>query len=235
MTILIFEDIQQNQMRYGIFDFDNGIVDTEAVFAAFDRALLNDVLRQAGLAGDLTLAYMRDLAGHSGSEKLKIIARAKGFSADDFLDAFNETRTAQRQTLFRDKPASMARGLEALLGHLGERTALATNKKEAKLIPDMENMGISALFDIVVTSDGLNKKPAPDVIIKAMGRLGAAAEQSVYFGDNVTDIEAARAANTCAIGFIIEGLAGHESRIEAMKQVGAHAITDNYEDMIPYF
>ncbi len=159
----------------------------------------------------------------------------RNFDPNDFLEEFNASRTDKRKTLFADKPVAIAEGLNALLDHLGERRALATNKKEAKLIPDMKAMGITGLFNVVITSDGLNKKPAPDVILKALEALSAASERSVYFGDNVTDIEAAISANVCAIGFIIEGIKGHEDRARAMQAAGAHAVIDNYQVMIPFF
>lgn len=235
MTIQIFRDIPTGQLRYGIFDFDNGIVDTESVFAEFDCDLLNEVLEQAGFYPDLLPKNIRLLAGNSGSEKLKIIADSKNFDPNSFLEEFNARRTDKRKTLFADRPVAIAEGLHALLDHLGERRALATNKKEAKLIPDMKAMGITGLFNVLITSDGLNKKPAPDVILKALEALSAASEQSVYFGDNVADIEAAIAADICAVGFIIEGIKGHEDRVKAMQSAGAHAVTDNYRDMISFF
>lgn len=235
MTIEFFHDISPDAFNYGIFDFDNGIVDTEAVFAVFDCGLLNAVLQQAGIDGDLTPEYVRTLAGHSGGEKLHIIAEQQGFSPEPYLDAFNQERSRLRSTLFQEHHVPLAKGLKALLSHLGQRKALATNKKAAKLFPDMDAMGIRDLFQIIVTSDGLNKKPAPDVILKAMEYLAAEPQGCVYFGDNVSDIEAARAADAFAVGFIIEGLAGSQERIEAMRQAGAHAVTDDYTDVIPLF
>ena len=234
MAIQFFDTIPKDQFHFGIFDFDNGIVDTESVFAQFDRDLLNEVIRLAKKDPLLTAADVRPLAGNSGSEKLKIIAKRYGFDPMPYLDGFNEKRNRLRTNLFQYKPAPLAQGLQALLDHLESRRALATNKKAFKLEPDMKAMGIENMFDVIVTSDGLNKKPAPDVIIEAMKQLNAAPEETVYFGDNVSDIEAAIKAGVYAFGFIIEGLDNEGARIQAMRDAGAHAVLDDYQDVIRY-
>ena len=235
MTLQIFKNFPDQQLVFGVFDFDNGIVDTESVFAIFDCQLLNEALVKAGVEADLMPETVRPLAGNSGGDKLRIIAGQKGFDPEPFIEGFNVCRSELRKTLFRDHAAPKAAGLDVFLAHLGDRRVLATNKKAVKLFPDLEAMGLSDLFEIIVTSDDLNKKPAPDVIVKALEQLSAQPEESAYFGDNVLDIEAAVAAGVTAVGFIIEGLEGHEDRIEAMKQAGAHAVTDDYADMVPYF
>ncbi len=230
----IFKDLPKS-LQFGIFDFDNGIVDTESVFSQFDCELLNEVLEKADLAPELTPTDIRPLAGNSGSEKLRLIANRYNFPAESYIEAFNTKRSALRKTLFKTHPAPLAKGLEELLSHISPNHALATNKKAFKLHPDMAAMGIEDMFDIIVTSDELNKKPAPDVILKAMEQLNAPASQCVYFGDNITDIEAALAANICAVGFIIEGLERHDSQVKAMADAGAHAVIDNYLDVISLF
>jgi len=234
MTTHIFKDLPKDQLRYGIFDFDNSIVETESLFATFDCDLLNAVLEQAGLTPDLTRADVRALAGNNDVKKLQIIAERKGFDSALYLADFQNSRNAARATLFADHPVTIANGLYDLLDQLQDNRALATNKTRARLLPDMEIMGIADLFNVIVASDGLQKKPAPDVILKAMEGLSATPKVSVYFGDTVLDIQAALAAGTYAVGFIIEGIEGHEDRVEAMKDAGAHAVTDDYRDMIPY-
>lgn len=231
----IFSSLPLENLEFGIFDFDNGIVDTESVFAEFDRDLLNEVILSERQVPLLTADDVRPLAGHSGSEKLLLIAKRYNFDAEPYLSAFNDKRNRLRTNLFQHKPAPLAKGLNALFDHLGERRALATNKKAFKLTPDMKAMGIDHLFDVIVTTDELPKKPAPDVILKAIKELSANNTQCAYFGDNVSDIQAAIAANVTAVGFVIEGMEGNDARVQAMKDAGAHAVIDDYNDAIAFF
>lgn len=235
MGIEIFQDMAPASLRYGIFDFDNGAVNTEDVFAVFDCGLLNEVLAAAGLKADLQIPVIRAMAGNSGEKKLDILGKLKGFDVAPYREAFTARRTEQRKTLFSENPAPLGRGLEVLLAHLGERRALATNKTADKLEADLAAMGYQDLFQVVVTSDGLSKKPAPDILLMAAVLLGAQPEECAYFGDNVMDIEAAVAAGFAPIGYIIEGLAGHEARVQAMQEAGAWVVTDDYADVVRFF
>jgi HAD superfamily hydrolase (TIGR01509 family) len=59
----------------------------------------------------------------------------------------------------------------------------------------LETLGISELFDAVVTAnDVVNGKPAPDIFLETAKRLGVVPEKCVVFEDAVPGAEGARAA-----------------------------------------
>jgi len=220
---------------HAVFDFDGVVADTERVFADFDCALLNDVLRQAGVAADLVAADIRAMAGNGGSKKLSIIAEDKRFDPAPYRDAFVENRTEKRKTLFADHPVSTGQNIHAFLDALCTPYALATNKSSAKLFHDMALMGLSDMFDIIVPCDPpLMRKPAPDLLIAAMALIDAAADSSVYIGDNMLDMEAARAAGMIPVGFIIEGMGYNAQRARDLTEAGAAIVIDDFADLIPY-
>ena len=99
-------------------------------------------------------------------------------------------------------------GVEALLRALrasGCRTGIISNKPDTAVQPLFARF-FSDTMDIAVGERaGIRRKPAPDTVLAAMERLGAAPEQTLYVGDTEVDIETARAAGvdcaTVAWGF----------------------------------
>lgn len=215
-----------------IFDFDGVVADTESVFAEFDCALLTEVLSHAGLKQDLTSQYIRALAGNNDVSKLRIIAKKYGFDPLPYQDAFVEKRSRLRKTLFKEQQVPFGKNLKPVLQRLGNNKALATNKLAAKLIPDLENMGATKLFDVIVTPDPpLRKKPEPDIILEAMKRINAPPKTTAYIGDLESDIQAAKAAGVAPIGFVIEGAQENPMRKEALLQAGATRVIDDFAQL----
>ena len=71
--------------------------------------------------------------------------------------------------------------------------AAATNrKKSAETV--LETLGIRKHFSVVVTSADAKAKPAPDMLLLALQKLGVAADEAVFVGDNEEDVMAGRAA-----------------------------------------
>ncbi len=97
------------------------------------------------------------------------------------------------------------------------RTALATNR--GATIPQLlEHFALGAHFDLVVgLNDVARPKPAPDMLLHCLERLGVAAESALYVGDSPSDHEAARAAGVpfVAVGDAIDGAL----RIRALREL----------------
>lgn len=218
-----------------IFDFDGVVADTENVFSSFDCTLLNEVLQKAGIEPSLTSEDVRKMAGNDDIGKLTIIGTKFNFDVEPYKDDFIEKRTILRKTLFRDHPAPLGENLHAFLKQLNGRYALATNKTAQKLFHDLELMELDKLFETIVTCDPpLQKKPAPDLLLEATRRLNASPETCAYIGDNTIDMIAAKNAGMFPIGFIIEGLDGHQARAQSLKEAGAKIIIDDFNTLIPY-
>jgi HAD superfamily hydrolase (TIGR01509 family) len=97
-----------------------------------------------------------------------------------------------------------APGLHDVLGALkaSYRVALATNR--GKSIPSLlERFGLEGMFDVISTIMVVPRpKPAPDILLYCLERMGVAPEQAVYVGDMENDRIAAEAAG---IPFILVG------------------------------
>jgi phosphoglycolate phosphatase len=135
---------------------------------------------------------------------------------------------AQARALARDldygpfyrwmKPAP---GLYQLLAGLKPHyhLAMATNRG-VTVAGVVRYFELAPLLDIAVgIYDVPRPKPFPDMIEKCVQHFGIAADQAVYVGDSLSDLEAARAAGT---GFIAVGdLAGAPVRIEQLGELPA--------------
>jgi len=83
----------------------------------------------------------------------------------------------------------------------GFMLGVATNGDSKISTELLESIGVDSLFDVVIGADMVNDaKPSPEMILKACESLEIAPSETVYVGDQPTDIQAGRAAE---VGFII--------------------------------
>ena len=104
----------------------------------------------------------------------------------------------------------------------GFMLGVATNG-DSKISKELlECIGVDSLFDVVIGADMVNDaKPSPEMIIKACESLEIAPSETVYVGDQPTDIQAGRAAE---VGFIIA--VGDETLLDE----GAHFVVDSVSE-----
>ncbi|MGW2327802.1 HAD family hydrolase [Streptomyces sp. NPDC001700] len=81
---------------------------------------------------------------------------------------------------------------------------------------------VLALLDVTVCREDAEPKPAPDGLLLALGKLGAAPSEAVFLGDTTGDIAAARAADITPLG-AGWGYAGPT----ALTAAGAAAVLDD--------
>jgi HAD superfamily hydrolase (TIGR01509 family) len=81
------------------------------------------------------------------------------------------------------------------LRRLGKKLGLCSNKPRLFSEELLEHFGIADCFDVVLgVEDVPRPKPAPDMLLRAIERLGLSKSQVLYVGDMTVDIETARAA-----------------------------------------
>jgi phosphoglycolate phosphatase len=90
-----------------------------------------------------------------------------------------------------------------LLGGLraaGMRIAIVSNKERFRIEGILARFGLPDVVDAIVgAGDVAAPKPAPDSLLAALVRLGVAADEALYVGDNTVD---ARAASAAGITFV---------------------------------
>ncbi|MEV6120548.1 MULTISPECIES: HAD family hydrolase [unclassified Streptomyces] len=103
----------------------------------------------------------------------------------------------------------------------GITTGLVTLQTRTRL-PWLLPRAVLALLDVTVCWEDAEPKPAPDGLLLALGKLGAAPFETVFLGDTVGDIAAARAAGITPLG-AAWGYAGPA----ALKTAGAATVLDD--------
>src|SRR5262249_26412522 len=120
------------------------------------------------------------------TECARVFAEAAGADLDDFADAFTAAIS------FEELPG--ARAACAALRDAGLSLAVVSNW-DIGLHEHLGRLGLDGAVDAIVTSAEVGaRKPAPDVFLEALARLGAAAERAVHVGDNSADEAGAAAA-----------------------------------------
>jgi membrane protein len=201
-----------------IFDLDGTLVDTnefhvQAWVRAFERCgykVLADRIRpEIGKGGDNLLpSILGDEAAQRDGERL---SEARG----------EEFKAIAKRERFR-----IYEGAEALLDELkrrGLRIALATSSSDDDLDTIFGSAGVDLRprFDAVVSkSDVENSKPAPDVVVAAVRKLGLSPAQCAMVGDTPFDATSAKGAGVITLGLLSGRL--HAERL--LRSAGARRV-----------
>ncbi len=132
---------------------------------------------------------------------------------------------------FRVFPA--VRELLADLKRRGARTALATSSKDEQMKAVEKSAGIDLkkLADLVVTaSQAGESKPAPDLVLAALHKLGLPAKECLMIGDTAFDAEAARKAGVASVGLLCGGCSSEP----ALHKAGASAVYRDPADVLQH-
>ncbi len=169
-----------------IFDFDGTLADSYAAIASS----VNHVRAQRGLPA-LALAEVKRHVGR-GPEYLLTHTVPDGKLTDD-LACYRKHHPSVMFELTQLLPGAQA--LVSELHRLGKKVGLCSNKPRLFSQKLLDHLGLAACFDVVLgVEDVPRPKPAPDMLLGAIEKLGLAAAQVLYVGDMTIDIQTARAA-----------------------------------------
>ena len=179
-----------------IFDFDGVVLDSETPEFESHRRIFErwGALLTPEEWCDQIGIYRKD---HEQHWFLQLCERS-GRSVDP--DAY----AAEKRQLFVDLvPPEPMRGIRDLLEALRAAdvpAAIASSSPARWVVRAVEDIGLSPLIRTIVTGDDVAiRKPAPDVYLEALRRLGADPSRSVGIEDSGPGIVAARAAGMKAI------------------------------------
>ncbi len=169
-----------------IFDLDGTLLDT--------LADLHDALNHALTAHGFPPRSLDEVRGFVGNGNWKLVRRGVPTGTDEATArAVFETFIPWYQANSMDKTrpyAGVGETLDALKA-AGVKLAIATNKVHSAAVPLCQRF--FPQVDLVVGArEGLENKPAPDMLRYALEHLGVPAEAAVYVGDTEVEIETAR-------------------------------------------
>jgi HAD superfamily hydrolase (TIGR01509 family) len=206
-----------------IFDCDGVLVDSEPIV---NRAHA-DVMTACGCPiGETEL--LERFCGMADSGMIRAL-EAEWKKA---LPANYPKRVAARIALDYRRSLRPIAGIAELIDGIGVRTCVASSSCAEQLRLALDVTGLLDRFGSRLYSAGMVPlgKPAPDLLLYAAARLGAAPERTIVIEDSLAGVEAAVAARMTVIGFCGGGhcRAGHGARLIAR---GAVAAADNISSL----
>ena len=192
-----------------LFDLDGTLIDSAPDLAGAG----NDMRVARGLA-PYPLAHFRSMVG-SGARGMVAQAFGVGPSDDDFgalRDEFlqrYEARMTQETRVFPDMlPVLSALNANALAW------GIVTNKATRFSDPLVRSLGALSKAATLICGDTTpHAKPHPEPLLEAARRMGVAAADCVYVGDDLRDVQAGRAAGMATVA-VAWGYLGAEAAID---------------------
>lgn len=182
---------QTRRTRAVLFDFDGTLADT-----APDMARTLNRMREHR---DLPALPVANIRTHVGSGARGMIAIGFGLKPED--SGFQALRDEFLATYERDVYAEtrLFPGMPELLGQLeqaGVVWGVVTNKAARFTLPLLRALGLHERAGCVVCGDTTPfSKPHPEPLLHACRTVGIAAAETIYVGDDIRDVQAARNAN----------------------------------------
>ena len=188
--------------KAAIFDIDGTLVDSVDLHArAWQEALVE-------FGHDVTFEQARRQIGKGGDQLIPV------FLSETEQKEHGDELEEWRGKLFKSKYLPMVRPFSAvpeLLGRVraaGLKIAAASSAKKSELEVYLEVARITDLIDVAVSSeDAEHSKPAPDIFLITLKKLGIDGSEAVAIGDTPYDAEAASKAFIPTIGLLCGGSA----------------------------
>ncbi|MGL5721336.1 MAG: HAD family hydrolase [Brevinema sp.] len=179
-----------------ILDFDGLVIDTETIWCqVFQEWFLEK--KQYSLSVDEFLMCV----GSNAQRLFGILRETKGIDVD--LDEFNRDTIEIFKEKSKNVPARP--GIIDLLHSAKEKglkIGLCTSSLLPKPVMHLTRLDLISLFDNLTTADDVEHvKPAPDLYLKSLEKLGVNADEAVAFEDSLNGYTAATRAGikTCVI------------------------------------
>jgi HAD superfamily hydrolase (TIGR01509 family) len=184
-------------LRALIFDVDGTLSETEEVH----RAAFNEAFAAAGLGWHWSQGdYAELLKTTGGKERIRRYMDEQGFEGVH-VPALHADKTARYTRMVAEGGLTLRPGIRALIAlarDAGLRVAVATTTSR----PNVEALCQSCfgapardVFDVLACGDEVAaKKPAPDVYLLALERLGLPASAAIAFEDTPMGLASAQGA-----------------------------------------
>ena len=204
-----------------LFDLDGTLIDSsEGVVRSF-----NYVFQRIGVP-------LPDPAAIKATIGYPLRESFRQFTDHDFDECYRLFQEKANEVLVPS--AFLLPGVEDTLHHLfdrGYRLGVATTKNRGHLVGILERLNVARYFQEVSGGDEVKRvKPDPEILRLTLRKLNRTPETSVYVGDTVLDVRAARGAGMTAISVL-----GGTSLREEIEDEAPDLIIDGIAGLIPLF
>tara|TARA_B100000989_G_C19375776_1_gene399383 strand:+ start:34 stop:711 length:678 start_codon:yes stop_codon:yes gene_type:complete len=207
-----------------LFDFDGTLCDSATTIVRQMRRACADIGMEAP-APELVRAniglgveHVAHLyTGNNPEKSAQLAVRYRALSAEEYMSS-----NAPLDSLYDGAGDALI-----TLSDAGYLIGITTNKGRAGLTSLLERHELTSLLDVTVTPNETTAKPAPDMVIEAMRRVGVEKHRCVLVGDTRTDAGCARNAG---IQFI--AVSWGYNTPEILHAEGAVAVLSDFSDLL---
>ncbi len=186
-----------------LFDFDGTLIDTnELIFKSYRKAF-KEVLNRDIDDEEILKLYGRPLYGS---------LMEYGEPGEMLYKVYREFNEVQHDLLVKSFDG-VYEGVKEIWDK-GYKTGIVTSKRMHLVKRGLDLIGIADFFDVIITPDDTKKgKPDPEPVLLGCKKLGVLPSETIYVGDSVFDMQAAKAAGTqlCAVKYT---LTNHQNLLE---------------------
>lgn len=217
LRIIRGEGCAVSRIRGVCFDLDGLLVDTEGMHV---RAY-QDVAAHIGV--ELSETYLNSFLGAPTQENLKRIMGDFQVPLSRF-DELLQLRYRSYESILNASPLSLMRGAGKCLETVRskrQRAALVTSsiRRHAQAVLDAvkdhlhDGVRVKDFFDCMVFGDEVDRcKPAPDLYLEAMHRMGVDPKEAVALEDSEAGIHSAKAAGLFVVAVPCHNTNGQDLR-----------------------
>lgn len=204
-----------------IFDLDGTVLDNEDEYG---RAF-NSVLKSLGVDSKTDYPQVGSIGVH---ENWPILIAKYKIKTNKTIEEL--ARATQDAYLEQINQITLKPGIEEFIKSLkasGIQTALATSNNWFIVKEDFDRLKLDHFFDCVVTAEEvLEKKPAPDLFLKAAEKLSVEPKKCLVMEDAPAGVKAAHAA-----GMKVIGLARSDESEDGL--IEAELVVRSYDEITP--
>jgi phosphoglycolate phosphatase len=178
--------VDLHSLKAVLFDFDGTLADSyQAITASVNH------VRAAHDLPPLSEAEVRPHVGRGPASLLEHTVPGVDLAVDWPRYRAHHPRVLESGTHLLPGAAEALAALKAR----GLAIGVCSNKPREFTRRLLDYLGLGGAVDLVLGPEDVERpKPAPDMLLAALARLGLKAEQVLYLGDMVVDIDTARAA-----------------------------------------
>ncbi len=202
------------EVKAFIFDLDYTLIDSsEGIVHCFNEA------RKSAGESEVPFEKIKARIGIPIEQTFEL------YGSDDPLARRDDFRKLAREGTMAERSFLLPGVKEAIpaFAVAGFRLAVASTKSRAEIEAVLERLELISFFEAMVGSDEVpNAKPAPDSLLLLLEKMGLAAEEAVYVGDHVVDVQAARGA-----GMPVVAVRGGPVNEEELKKELPDALVNN--------
>jgi phosphoglycolate phosphatase len=209
-----------------VFDKDGTLIDFDAMWAPWIVELTTRLERATGrpIAERLFAELGFDGAAYRTIPGGPLAVLPMAILRDAVADVVVRSGAAEAAAVaavdeawFVPDPVSTARPLAdlprlfAALRAAGRRIAVATSDDHEPAARTLAGLGIADLVDVLIgADDGVARKPAPDMVLRAAAAVGVPTSRTAVVGDSLADLEMGRAAGAGRVIGVLSGVSARE-------------------------